>query len=104
MPARKLGPTLAIVAFALSACDGGDSDRPSVEAVARALSSKSTGVQVTLTTNQANCLAKVLVDSDVSNDALEAVIAFDNSFKASKVDTEALTGGTATASAACMAN
>jgi hypothetical protein len=81
--------TLLVV---LTACGGGG--RPSTDDIAKAL--KDTGnpngvaIASAASDEQIDCLAKVLHDSDLSDDALQALVDGDSGFEANKDDAEAV--------------
>jgi hypothetical protein len=89
------GALAAAILLLTSACGGGGGGgRPSTDQIASALQKSgdnsllgSTGSQ--LSDDQANCLAKVLHDSGVSDAALRALIKNDNSYKPSAADERA---------------
>ncbi len=66
----KPGVGVAALVLLLSACSGGDSSsgRPSSDDIADAIRSGSSGLGVS--EDKADCVAKVLVDSDLSDEAL----------------------------------
>ena len=88
---------LAIVTLmaALAACGG--SERPTTDDVAKALKDKDNSVGQTFTSAfegaddaTLECIAKVLYDSDISNDALQAIVDGDADYKGSSKDADAV--------------
>jgi hypothetical protein len=96
--------TLALVALALTltAACGGGGDRPSATEVSKALSANNNATGTTLPQKQADCFAKLLVESKVSDKTLKALIAADKKYKGSKADEKALTGVATKAATACV--
>ncbi|WP_183407954.1 hypothetical protein [Nocardioides marmoriginsengisoli] len=96
MMVRKFGVVAATAALLLtSACGGGD--RPSVDEVSKSLTDGKAGGLMSLpssvmTDELADCMAKAIVDSKVSDDAVRALVDGDKDYKGDKDDTEALSG------------
>lgn len=82
--------------FLLSACggDGGGGSRPSADEIAKSLTSDNsvfgTDQLGDLAGEGIDCVAKALADSDLSNEALRAIVDQDKDFKGDDEDTEAL--------------
>ena len=95
MMVRKFGVVVAGAALLLtSACGGGD--RPSADDVSKSLTDGKAGGLMnlpanTLTDKVADCLAKAIVDSDLSDDAVNALVDGDAKYKGGKDDTKAMT-------------
>jgi hypothetical protein len=95
MMVRKIGLVVASAALLLtSACGGGG--RPSVDDVSKSLTDGKAGGLMnlpsgTLTDKVADCLAKAIVDSDLSDDAVNALVDGDKDYKGGKDDTKAMT-------------
>ena len=72
----------------LTACGGGG--RPSEDDIAGALKENSTFGDLSAASDEAiDCMAKALHDSDLSDDALQAIVDGDEDYKGDKDDTEA---------------
>jgi len=84
--------TLMVV---LTACGGGGG-RPSTDDIAKALKDKGNpnGVAIASAASDdaIDCIAKVLHDSDLSDDALNALVDGDSDFEGNKDDAEAISG------------
>jgi hypothetical protein len=97
---KELDMKKTLIAFALllavSACGGGE--RPTTGEVAAALKDKDNDVAAQLTSafgellddDTVDCIAKVLHDSPVSDDALQAIVDGDTDYKGSDKDADAL--------------
>jgi hypothetical protein len=84
---------LATLMVVLTACGGGG--RPSEDDIAAALKDKDNPVSAMATganDEAIDCIAKALHDSDLSDDALQALVDGDEDFEGDKDDDEALTG------------
>jgi hypothetical protein len=87
--------TAAFVVAALSltsACGGGGDDRPSKAEVKKAITSKDSVFGSSIPAKSADCIAGALVDSDISDKTIQAIVDGDKDYKGSKKDKEALTG------------
>jgi hypothetical protein len=75
----------------LTACGGGG--RPSEDEIADALKDNDTFGQLTngASDDVIDCIAKALHDSDLSDDALQALVDGDEDFEGDKDDTKAIT-------------
>lgn len=82
--ARKtLGAAFVVAAIVLtSACGGGD-DRPSKDDIVNGITKGAAGA---ISKKQADCAAKIVLDSDLSAEALQALADGDSKFKPSKAD------------------
>ena len=93
---RNLGTALLATAVLVTAACGGpaDSNRPSVTQISRALRAGGDGslvpTSVTLTTKAADCVARALAYSKVSDRALKALVDRDKTFQPSAADEAAL--------------
>jgi hypothetical protein len=97
MKPGKIALLLTLVTtLTLSACSF---SRPSVDEVAKALSS--TNAVVPVPAGQANCVATVLVDSDLSDDTLKAIVTADTKYKGSTTEQNKLSETLTTAQKAC---
>lgn len=84
--ARIIAGGFALAAVAtLSAC-GGDSDRPTAAELSKVMQDDASFAA--LGEDVADCMAKAYVDSDVSDEALRAMVEMDEDYKGSKKDTE----------------
>ena len=84
---KTLSAAFVVAALTLtSACGGGGGDRPSADDVAAQLK-KSAGSAIT--DKQADCAAKAIVDSDLSDAAVKAVAENDTKYKPTDQDTKA---------------
>ena len=92
---RRFGAGIAIsVLLVTSACGGGS--RPSQGELSKALQKGATskvlgGSGITVSKKAADCIAKLLVDSKVSNRALQAIVDGSKTYRPSKADTVAAT-------------
>ncbi|MBM7518090.1 hypothetical protein [Nocardioides nitrophenolicus] len=68
----KLATTAALLAVALSACGGGG--RPSQSEVADAIKDQLPGGSSAVTDDVIDCIAKAVVDSDLSDDTLNKMV------------------------------
>ena len=79
---RATGCGLLIAIFLAAGCSAGDDgDRPTAAAVSEALNSKKTMFGATFPTSATDCVAEVLVDSDLSDAGLTAIVDGDGSVK-----------------------
>ena len=85
---KTLSAAFVVAALTLtSACGGGGGgDRPSQDKLAAQLKKSTNGA---ITGKQADCAAKAIVDSDLSDAAVKAVAENDTKYKPSKQDTAA---------------
>jgi len=78
----------------LTACGGGGG-RPSQDDIAKALKDSDNPASAMATAasdEQIDCIAKALHDSDLSDDALQAIVDGDEDYKGGKEDDKALEG------------
>ena len=101
---RKLGVALAATVVLLAGCGGGGGGRPSVDELSAVLSegSEIDGQEFSFPEEQADCIAKAFHDSDISDDALNAMVDKDEDYEPSDEDTKALTNLGTEEMAACM--
>lgn len=99
---KKTGLTLIALTLAFTTGCGG-SDRPSEGEVSKSLSSKSSVLPQAMPKKQADCVSTVLVDSDLSDKTLIALVEKDKKYKGTKKDTKVLSGLSATITKKCMA-
>jgi hypothetical protein len=84
---KTLSAAFVVAALTLtSACGGGGGDRPSQDKVAAQLKKSTNGA---ITGKQADCAAKAIVDSDLSDDAVKAVAENDTKYKPNEQDKKA---------------
>jgi hypothetical protein len=91
---RKLGIALAATVVLLAGCGGGGGGgRPSVDEISTMLSEGGEigGEEVSIPEEQADCVAKAFHESDLSDDALNAMVDKDEDYEASDADEKALT-------------
>jgi hypothetical protein len=93
---RRCGAVVLLGALLVtSACGGGGSDRPSVDEVSKALrragDDSLLGPQAkSISKKSADCIAKALVDSKVSDTTLRKIVAADKNFRPTSADEAAL--------------
>ena len=88
---RKLGIALAATVVLLAGCGGGGGGgRPSVDEISKVLTEGGEigGEDVSFPEEQADCIAKVFHESDLSDDALNAMVEKDEDFEPSDKDEE----------------
>ena len=84
---KTLSAAFVVAALTLTAaCGGGGGDRPSQDKVAAQLKKSTNGA---ITGKQADCAAKAIVDSDLSDAAVKAVAENDTKYKPTDQDTKA---------------
>jgi hypothetical protein len=90
---RKLAALLTLMVV-LTACGGGG--RPSTDDIAKALKDEGNPNGVVLASDASdeaiNCIAEALEDSDLSDDALQALVDGDSGFEGDKDDAKAIAG------------
>ena len=77
----------------LTACGGGGGDRPSTDDIAKALkddSNSASALAEGASDDAIDCVAKALHDSDLSDEALQALVDGDDNFEGSKDDQKAV--------------
>lgn len=99
--ATKLIASAFLVATLASACGGG---RPSVDEVADGIKDNSSqfGGGVDIDDEMAKCIAEAFHDSDLSDDALQAIADGDEDYEASDEDNEAMTSVSTESVTECM--
>jgi hypothetical protein len=85
---KTLSAAFVVAALTLtSACGGGGGgDRPSQDKLAAQLKKSTNGA---ITGKQADCAAKAIIDSDLSDEAVKAVAENDTKYKPTDQDTKA---------------
>ncbi|MCD9198549.1 hypothetical protein [Aeromicrobium wangtongii] len=90
---KTMSAAFLVAALALtSACGGSDDNRPTKAEVKTAITSEDSVFGTAIPEESADCVAGVLVDSDVSDKTLKAIVESDDDYKGSKDDEKALTG------------
>jgi hypothetical protein len=93
---KTMSAAFIVAALALtSACGGGGDDRPTKGEIKTAITSKDSVFGTAIPEKSADCVAAALVDSDVSDKTLKAIVESDEDYKGSKDDEKALQGLTA---------
>lgn len=88
---KKISAILAVSALTLVTACGGSSGRPSVEEVSASLTSEDSVMGGVVPNDEfADCFARVLVESDLSDDTLNAIVEQDESYEGSDADREEL--------------
>lgn len=67
-----------------------DGDRPSADELAESLKTKNVLMPYKVSEKEAQCIAEIVVESDLSDGAIRAIVGKDVTFKASKKDEEIL--------------
>ena len=80
----------AVLGGSRAACGG--SDRPSQDEISEALASGDSALGSAIPEEGADCFAKVIHESDLSNDAIQALVDGEDDFDASDEDKEAAEG------------
>lgn len=88
---KTMGALCAAAVLTLSACGGG-ADRPSQAEVKKAITSEDSVLGTAIPEAAADCVAKALVDSDLSDKTLNALVEGDEDYKGSDEDQKALSG------------
>jgi hypothetical protein len=91
---KKLVALFTLLAV-LTACGGSGGGRPSEDDIAKSLKDSGNPVSAMAagaSDDQIDCIAKALHDSDLSDDALQALVDGDEDYEGDKDDEEALTG------------
>ena len=89
MMVRKFGVAAATAVLLLTAACGGGGGRPSVDDIQKSLTDgKAADVlgTTTLTDDQAECIAKILEKSGISDEGLQAIVDGKKNYKPSKDD------------------
>ena len=106
---KKIVATFTLLAL-LTACGGDGGGRPSEDDIAKALKDKDNAIGAAIastgggevTDDIIDCIAKALHESDVSDDALQAIVDNDEDYKGSDKDAEALQDAMTTDLAKCI--
>ena len=100
---RKLGAVLAAAVMTLAACGGGGG-RPSADEISAVFQEggEIAGEDFSLPKDQADCVAKAYHESDISDEALNAIVEKDEDYEASEKDTKALEAVSSEKIAKCM--
>lgn len=100
---RKLGAALAAAVVLLAGCGGGGG-RPSVDEISSLLTEGGEigGEEISFPEAQADCIAKAFHDSDLSDEALNAMVEKDEDYEPSDADTKAMTSVAGGDMVACM--
>jgi hypothetical protein len=103
---QKLVVLSAVCAIALSACGGGGGGRPSTDEIADALKSNDEFSSIVGAGDNSDetvdCVAKAFHDSDLSDDALNALVDGDDDFDGDDADKKAVEGMTEDLTACVM--
>jgi hypothetical protein len=83
---KTLSAAFVVAALTLTSACGGGGDRPSQDKIAAQLKKSTNGA---LTGKQADCAAKAIVDSDLSDEAVKAVAENDTKYKPNDQDKKA---------------
>lgn len=91
---KTMSAAFIVAALALTSACGGDDGggRPTTAEVKKAITSKDSVFGTTIPKESADCISKALVDSDVSDKTLNAIVKSDEDYKGSKDDAKALSG------------
>jgi hypothetical protein len=91
---KKIMSTAFIVAAlaVTSACGGGGDERPTKAEIKTAITSEDGVFGSAIPDEAADCVAGALVDSDVSDKTLNAIVEKDEDYKGTDKDKDALTG------------
>jgi hypothetical protein len=87
----------------LTGCGGGGGGRPSVDDISSTLQDADNPLGVSIDKKQADCVAQAFHDSDISDEALQAMVDQDEDYKPSDEDTKALTSMSTDAATECLA-
>ena len=89
---KLMSAVFIVAALALtSACGGGGGDRPSKDDVKSSITGDDSVFGSAIPEEAADCVAGVLVDSDLSNETLNAIVEGDTDYKGSDDEQKALT-------------
>lgn len=89
---KTFGAICAVAVLSLSACGGGGADRPTADELSKVLQSSDNALGTAVPKEAADCVSKAFVDSDLSDEALNAIVEGDEDFDGSKEDEEAIKG------------
>jgi hypothetical protein len=87
---RSFGFAVIAATLALTTACGGGGGRPSESEVSKAISSEDSALGTEIPKKQADCFAKLLVDSKVSDKTLNALVEGDKDYEGSDKDRDAL--------------
>jgi len=91
---KTLSAAFIVAALALTSACGGDGDgggdRPTTADVKKAITGEDSVFGSAIPDESADCISKALVDSDVSDKTLKAIVESDEDYKGSKDDEAAL--------------
>jgi len=89
---KTLSAAFIVAALALTSACGGGGDRPSKDEVKTAISKKDGAFGGAIPKGSVDCVAESLVDSDLSDKTLNALVENDKDYKGTDDDKKALTG------------
>lgn len=88
---KTMSAAFIVAALALtSACGGGGDDRPSKADIKTSITSKDSVFGSAIPKESADCVSSALVDSDISDKTLNAIVDGDEDYKGSDDDKDAL--------------
>lgn len=87
---KTLAATAAVSMLAFTAACGGGGDRPSADEIANAFKSDDDFSSADATDAQVDCVAEAYADSDLSDEALQAIVDGDEDYDASQQDEDAI--------------
>jgi hypothetical protein len=99
---RNVTLTIAALGLTLTAACGGGGDRPTSSELSKALTANNNATGTTLPKKQADCFAKLLEKSGVSDKTLRALVAGDKKYKGTKKDETALGKVATKAATSCI--
>lgn len=99
--APKLIASAFLVLTLATAC-GGDDGRPSVDELSKAFQDGDNAIGTGLEKKQADCVAEAFHDSDLSDEALQALAENDTDYKGDDDDADALKSVSSESIAECM--
>jgi hypothetical protein len=89
---KTMSAAFLVAAMALTSACGGGGDRPSKDEVNTAIAKKDGPFGGAIPKGSEDCIATALVDSDISDKTLNALVENDTDYKSPKSDEKALTG------------
>jgi hypothetical protein len=89
---KTLSAAFVVATLALTSACGGGGDRPSKDEVKTAITKKDGAFGGAIPKGSVDCVVDSLVDSDLSDKTLNALVENDKDYKGSKADEKALTG------------
>jgi len=87
---RITGSVLIAALLTFTAACGGGDERPTQAEVAKSLTAEGTLLPAAGSDEQADCFAKILVESDLSDETLVALVDQDQDYKGSQEDAQIL--------------